>query len=156
MEHGTLYAYRKRGCRCEKCRGANREYGRAWREAHPKYAENWREEHPGYAERYAKRWREENPDYGRQWDRAHPERRLYHYQWVQTVKAAQGCCLCGEKEGTLIHHHVDPATKRYGVSQMCNMTLEAIIDEVDKCVVLCKHCHDGWHSDERWMSYAKD
>ena len=33
VEHGTLSRYAK-GCRCDDCKGANRERTRAWRRAH--------------------------------------------------------------------------------------------------------------------------
>lgn len=30
IKHGTIYGYKKRGCRCDKCRAANKEHCRAY------------------------------------------------------------------------------------------------------------------------------
>jgi len=123
MRHGTFYSYRK--CRCPECV--------AFMSA---YRADWKRRNPGKT--YQKN--------DAVWQAA---RRGWWWRWVRLLKAEQGCCLCGRKDGRLDHHHVDPSTKTYGVSQMANCSVEAIVDEIAKCVVLCVGCHCRWHSDMR-------
>lgn len=74
----------------------------------------------------------------------------FHKQ-LQSVREASGCKDCGTHEGRLIHHHVDPSTKRYCISAMGGRTKESIADEVAKCVVLCCTCHSERH---KTLKYA--
>jgi len=60
-------------------------------------------------------------------------------------KMAQGCDRCGVHEGRLIHHHIDPKSKKYMISQMYNHSLENVLDELSKCCVLCEKCHKITH-----------
>lgn len=65
--------------------------------------------------------------------------------WLQILRANNGCEDCETHEGLLDHHHVDPETKKYQVSDMCNYSLDALEDELEKCVVLCRACHAKRH-----------
>jgi hypothetical protein len=62
---------------------------------------------------------------------------------LRILKAAQGCALCGSREekDRLAHHHLDPSTKRMNVSAMGRYSIDSVIDEIAKCVVLCNSCH---------------
>jgi hypothetical protein len=46
-------------------------------------------------------------------------------------------------------HHVNPNNKKYSISKMCNQELswKRIMEELDKCVLLCKPCHINRHTD---------
>lgn len=70
--------------------------------------------------------------------------------WKQT----QGCCACGKREGKLDYHHRDGQTKLYNVAAMHNCSIEALIDEIGKCVVLCASCHGRLHHRLRQMKAA--
>ena len=123
MTHGTSYGY-KCGCRCDECR--------SWKRT---YSKNWLAERPGYMKRY-------QTYYPAPFD---ARRSRWFFRNIRVLKAAQGCSLCGRKDGRLDHHHVDPSTHRYGISQMTNCSLEVFMDELAKCVVLCVHCHAVYH-----------
>lgn len=63
----------------------------------------------------------------------------------QLVAEAGGACrICGYSayEGALHFHHLDPKTKRFGLS-MRGMTagIDAMRLEAAKCVLLCANCH---------------
>lgn len=61
------------------------------------------------------------------------------------VEAAGGSCeLCGYDRSpvALQFHHVDPATKEFGIAQLgVARSLEAALAEARKCVLLCANCH---------------
>lgn len=55
-----------------------------------------------------------------------------------------GCLICGYDRalGALHFHHVDPATKEFGIAQRgVTRSLERARAEVRKCVLLCSNCH---------------
>ena len=64
---------------------------------------------------------------------------------AQLVREAGGACrLCGYDRSlaALEFHHVDPNTKRMGISARgLTVSLEALRAEVSKCVLLCSNCH---------------
>lgn len=103
-------------------------------------------------------------DYNKKWKRLHPhpDRRQYKRQWRAVYKADQKaraveylggrCSDCGlwdEDVAIYDFHHIDPSTKRIGISYaLCTRKWEDIQDELDKCVLLCANCHRKRHSTE--------
>jgi len=78
---------------------------------------------------------------------SHPDgKRAWFMGNLNILRAAQGCDDCGVHEGMLLHHHMDPSTKLWEVSQMCSHSLEKFIDEIAKCTVLCYSCHKKRHA----------
>lgn len=67
-------------------------------------------------------------------------------EWLQILRANNGCEDCGTHEGRLLHHHLDPNTKRIDVSQMYTHSLDALEEELEKCVVLCSSRHKRRHA----------
>lgn len=67
----------------------------------------------------------------------------------QTIKRtlvadAGGCCsICGYDRciANLQFHHVDPATKSFGMSTATGKSLAAYREEARKCVLVCSNCH---------------
>lgn len=61
------------------------------------------------------------------------------------VQEAGGVCiLCGYGRcvAALQFHHVDPATKRFGLgSRGLAQAIDTLREEVKKCVLLCANCH---------------
>lgn len=72
-------------------------------------------------------------------------RRRWFTANLAVLKTAQGCSVCGRRDSKLDYHHVDRSTKRYSVSRMAHTSLETLVDEIAKCVVLCAHCHGRLH-----------
>lgn len=66
-------------------------------------------------------------------------------------KYAKGCAKCGEPRPWVLDcHHRDPSTKTRNVSAMVSQYGWArILEEVDKCDILCKNCHYQYHWLER-------
>ena len=59
-------------------------------------------------------------------------------------EAGGRCCICGYDRSiaALQFHHIDPATKEFGLAQRGNtVALERARQEAAKCVLLCANCH---------------
>lgn len=57
----------------------------------------------------------------------------------------QGCIVCGEKEiCCLDFHHIHD--KEFEVSTGTEVSLDRLIAEINKCVVLCANCHRKLHA----------
>ncbi len=60
------------------------------------------------------------------------------------AEAGGGCAACGYDRhlGALEFHHVDPATKRFGLgNEGVTRSIAAMRSEAAKCVLLCANCH---------------
>ena len=58
-----------------------------------------------------------------------------------------GCCqICGYNkcEAALHFHHLNPHEKDFTISSKSNW--EDIVDELDKCILLCANCHISYHN----------
>lgn len=76
------------------------------------------------------------------------ELRRERYERIQEYKTHKGCKVCGEtRHWVLDLHHRDEDTKEYTISNMLrkNMSWENILEELEKCDVLCANCHRDWH-----------
>jgi len=68
--------------------------------------------------------------------------------WFASYKASLSCTRCRESAPeTLTFHHLNPSEKRKGVTEMvvAGASIESILEEVSKCVVLCENCHRKHH-----------
>lgn len=54
------------------------------------------------------------------------------------------CVICGYNKclAALEFHHVDPLTKKFGISEKgFTRSKEIVLAEADKCVLVCSNCH---------------
>ena len=53
------------------------------------------------------------------------------------------CVICGYTKcvRALNFHHLDPSTKKFGISGSHCRSWEVLEKELDKCVILCANCH---------------
>jgi len=58
------------------------------------------------------------------------------------------CKRCGFNElSSILHfHHLDPYDKKFEISSYLSRGLKWLKPELDKCVLLCKNCHDVVHA----------
>jgi 5-methylcytosine-specific restriction endonuclease McrA len=59
-------------------------------------------------------------------------------------EAGGACAVCGFDgyAGALHFHHLDPATKRFGLGgRGLARSIETLREEASKCVLLCSNCH---------------
>jgi len=79
-------------------------------------------------------------------DRATAQRRDT-MEWWKEYKQKLSCQVCGESRSwCLDFHHTDPSIKEGTVSSMIrSKSREAILEEISKCVVVCRNCHADIH-----------
>ena len=66
--------------------------------------------------------------------------------WVDSLKSGMGCSHCGENNpSVLLFHHKDPKSKVRDVSSMLLSSRDIIWSEIQKCIVVCKPCHQNIH-----------
>jgi hypothetical protein len=76
------------------------------------------------------------------------ERQARHRIYLQIIKQARGCADCGLTlipSRQLHFHHLEPRGAIRPPSKMVNASLERLNAELEKCVVLCDHCHGRRH-----------
>ena len=68
-------------------------------------------------------------------------------QILNKHKETHPCIKCGEScAACLDFHHLDPAQKDFTVSQRQNGSLTLLMEEVQKCIVVCRNCHAKIHA----------
>lgn len=72
-------------------------------------------------------------------------------EWFLEIKKQLKCAKCGENRyWVLDFHHKDPKEKEGSISKMmreCNK--EKILNEINKCTILCSNCHRDLHHLEK-------
>lgn len=73
--------------------------------------------------------------------------------FLDKAKSGVGCVDCGSTN-MLDFHHGDKSSKKYSIADMLWKPWCDIMDEIFKCVVLCRSCHKKRHAKERtqWTS----
>jgi ribosomal protein L32 len=71
--------------------------------------------------------------------------------WFQELKSKYKCEECGENRmPCLDFHHISPNEKTLSLSNMVRRSSkELILNELEKCICLCKNCHAMLHWRER-------
>lgn len=66
----------------------------------------------------------------------------------QQYKQSLKCFYCPENTSVCLDfHHTDPSTKKYAVSSKANnVPLKTLMEEINKCIVVCKNCHAKLHA----------
>lgn len=109
---------------------------------------------------YQRAWVAKNPTYFQEWEHKHAGTRMARKlarrravtEFIRQQKVGKQCALCGENDAKrLVFHHRDPATKLFSLGDTNTRpeTLERIIEEIGKCVLWCKPCHDKYHAQRR-------
>ena len=74
-----------------------------------------------------------------------------HKAWFTNFKKELFCVTCGYKHpAALDFHHVEQKKSNRKVHQIVGdgHSKKRILEEIDKCVVLCSNCHRVHHHDE--------
>lgn len=68
-------------------------------------------------------------------------------EWIDSIKATLKCINCGEARWWVLDfHHRDPKTKDKGVAALIQTgSRERVLNEIEKCDVLCSNCHRDLH-----------
>ena len=60
------------------------------------------------------------------------------------------CNDCGynKNTATLCFHHIEPETKSFRISRNTIMPVDKLLNEIQKCKILCANCHMEHHNPE--------
>lgn len=64
-------------------------------------------------------------------------------EFLNEYKLNKGCAKCGYNEhpAALQFNHIDPSQKAFNIGENKRKRLETVIEEIEKCEVLCANCH---------------
>lgn len=100
-----------------------------------------------------KKWKENNPDkYTNQKEKRDKKlkEKVDKLKNIIYEHKKKGCSYCGYTRfiQCLQFHHIDPSIKEMGVGDMLanNKSEQKILDEINKCIVLCANCHQAFHN----------
>ena len=84
-----------------------------------------------------------------QW-RTHNEKRKERQKEIKIKLIALkggGCQICGySKCNQALHfHHLDPKQKEFKISKANRKSLPKILEEIEKCILVCANCHAELH-----------
>lgn len=71
--------------------------------------------------------------------------------WFEDYKKKLVCSNCGENHiACLDFHHLDPNKKELSITAIARNTysIKRIMEEINKCIVLCSNCHRKLHYNE--------
>ena len=80
-------------------------------------------------------------------------------EFVANIKSQLKCQKCGEsKDYMLDFHHLDPSEKETTIARMTSnrYSVDKVLDEIKKCIVLCANCHREFHYLEENYGIAID
>lgn len=103
-------------------------------------------------------------EYGPRWNRANRKRRreinkgvrLRLRSWFEELKRSKRCTLCPEHDpACLDFHHRSETAKLKEVSVMVcrGYSRNKILEEIEKCEVLCANCHRKIHLGNKYNSH---
>lgn len=75
------------------------------------------------------------------------EQRKQRWEYIIQIKGG-GCQRCGVSYHYSVYdlHHREPDKKEFSIgSDICNISMEALLEEVEKCDLLCSNCHRLTH-----------
>ena len=87
-------------------------------------------------------------------DKINEQQRLYRTkqrEWWFEVTEGLVCVTCGEPDFIVLEfHHRDPGTKKFGLANYNKFSKRKVLEEMEKCDVLCANCHRRLHWDMKY------
>lgn len=78
-------------------------------------------------------------------------KRKYIQDQLNIYKAEHGCFYCGENDPMKLDFHHKEG-KKFTIGGSYHKKWDELIDEIRKCVILCKLCHKRHHMSMRKLS----
>jgi 5-methylcytosine-specific restriction endonuclease McrA len=65
-------------------------------------------------------------------------------------KFGNKCCDCGKTfhKAAYDFHHINPLEKKFEIAPSLDRNWNVILEEIEKCVMLCSNCHRVRHYNE--------
>ena len=81
--------------------------------------------------------------------RGYREKHLKRYKHIIAGYKANGCSICGYNKcaNAIGFHHKNPTEKNTSIARLRYASAEKILEEIEKCIVICANCHAEIHSD---------
>jgi len=120
-------------------------------------------------EQYRKKDRERSRAY-RKRHKAELKKKEIEYKiknsgWIDDYKKNHSCPKCNEdRYFCLDFHHLNPENKKFNIAQSYKLgySRKTIEKEIEKCILLCRNCHqhlhylekviEGWQPSEEWLN----
>lgn len=105
---------------------------------------------------YQQEWYKENKDYFKDYYKSNRIKRRFLLRECMLNLKINGCAICGYNINinALSFHHVNPEDKKFNLSiNSMNYKASKIIQEINKCILLCANCHREIHSLEQDIYY---
>lgn len=87
------------------------------------------------------------------WLRRSRKRRNELKEWFNAeIMSGLSCTRCGESHSACLDfHHKEPTVKSFSIRDMVNQlrNRDWIVEEIQKCIILCSNCHRKLHHDVR-------
>jgi len=116
-----------------------------WKE----YQKQWSEKNKDIiSEKNKQRWKNDE-EYRLKIKNRTKEYRKQRVQEINEIKREIGCNNCDENDPCCLDfHHKDPSEKTSGISELVHAcySIDCILEEVEKCIILCSNCHRKLHS----------
>lgn len=80
--------------------------------------------------------------------KSHAQKYISYKNSLHNLKI-NGCAICGYNrcDSALSFHHVNPEDKKIGINlRYMSRENNILINELNKCILLCKNCHAEIHS----------
>lgn len=113
--------------------------------------EKWKEENVDKMRSYRNEWYERNKEAEREKAKIRTaQRRKEFKEWFREYKSTLSCSKCGfSHPAALDFHHTDSSQKEFTIGSIrASVSKDKIIEEINKCVVLCANCHRIHHYEE--------
>jgi len=92
-----------------------------------------------------RRWREKNPERAKAIEKRSYDKRN---KWIQSFKTK--CKFCEETHfSCLDFHHRDSGEKLANIGQVRHWSHEKLLEEMNKCDIVCANCHRKYHWEEK-------
>ncbi len=108
--------------------------------------QKWREKNIEKMRQYRRDWYSKNQEHAKE---KVIERKNAIKKWFKEIKGQLRCEQCGENHPACLEfHHLNPSEKEINLSEAVAIkgwSKNKILDEIDKCVVLCSNCHRKLH-----------
>ena len=82
---------------------------------------------------------------------------LKNANMLRLIKLLGGCCKkCSKYDPAIMcFHHTDPKTKEYNINELTSYRYSRLVNEAEKCELLCCNCHSEIHSNiEKLTTYS--
>lgn len=89
--------------------------------------------------------------YQKNYHKSHKKERHERHKLFQKIIddiKSNGCSICGYNDcsASIVFHHVEPKLKSCVIyNAIKTKHSKRLEEEVGKCVIICKHCHDKIH-----------